>query len=162
MRNFAFTVLLAALWATILCSAPVPSRSNPIRVLLIDGQSGGPYHNWQITSRVLKKELEDAGLFEVTVATSPRFGEDFSNFKPDFSSYNAVVLNYDAPDWPPDLHQQLEQFVKNGGGLIIVHAADNAFPDWQAFNQMIGIGGWRNRSEKSGPSVVFQRRQARP
>ena len=43
MRNFAFTVLLAALWATILCSAPVPSRSNPIRVLLIDGQSGGPY-----------------------------------------------------------------------------------------------------------------------
>jgi hypothetical protein len=133
----------------------VPSRSNPIHVLLLDGQSGGPYHNWQLTSRVLKKELEDAGLFEVTVATSPRFGEDFANFKPDFAKYQAVVFNYDAPDWPLDLRQQLEQFVKNGGGLIIVHASDNAFPDWQAFNQMIGIGGWRNRSEKSGPLWYF-------
>ena len=151
MRNFALAILLTALWPAILCSAPGPSRSNPIRVLLLDGQSGGPYHNWQLTSRVLKKELEDAGLFEVTVATSPRFGEDFSTFKPDFSNYQAIVFNYDAPDWPLDLRQQLEQFVKNGGGLIIVHAADNAFPDWQAFNQMIGIGGWRNRSEKSGP-----------
>jgi hypothetical protein len=155
MRSFAFAILVTALWTTILCSAPVPSRSNPIHVLLLDGQSGGPYHNWQLTSRVLKKELEDAGLFEVTVATSPRFGEDFANFKPDFAKYQAVVFNYDAPDWPLDLRQQLEQFVKNGGGLIIVHASDNAFPDWQAFNQMIGIGGWRNRSEKSGPLWYF-------
>jgi uncharacterized protein len=155
MRNFGFAILVTALWATILCSAPVPSLSNPIRVLLLDGQSGGPYHNWQLTSRVLKKELEDGGLFQVTVATSPRFGEDFANFKPDFAKYQAVVFNYDAPDWPLDLRQQLEQFVKNGGGLIIVHASDNAFPEWQAFNQMIGIGGWRNRSEKSGPLWYF-------
>ena len=110
MRKLAFAILLTAVWTTMLCSSPVPSHSNPIRVLLLDGESGGPYHNWQLTSRVLKKELEDAGLFEVTVATSPRFGEDFSNFKPDFSSYQAIVFNCDAPDWPLHLRQHLEQF----------------------------------------------------
>jgi hypothetical protein len=99
----------------------------------------------------LKKELEEAGIFRVTVATSPRFGEDFSTFQPDFSSYQAVVLNYDAPDWPAGLRTQLEQYVKSGGGLVVVHAADNAFPSWTAFNQMTGIGGWRDRSEKAGP-----------
>jgi hypothetical protein len=34
---------------------------------------------------------------------------------------------------------------------VIVHAADNAFPDWPAFNEMTGIGGWRNRNEQAGP-----------
>ena len=33
----------------------------------------------------------------------------------------------------------------------MVHAADNSFPDWPAYNQMIGIGGWRNRDEHAGP-----------
>jgi type 1 glutamine amidotransferase len=32
-----------------------------------------------------------------------------------------------------------------------VHAADNAFPDWPAFNLMTGIGGWRHRDEHAGP-----------
>ena len=95
-------------------------------------------------------------LFQVTVATSPQFGGDFSNFQPKFSDYKAIVWNYDAPDWPADLRSQLEEYVTNGGGLVIVHAANNAFPDWPAYNQMSGVGGWRNRSEKSGPYWYFK------
>jgi type 1 glutamine amidotransferase len=41
--------------------------------------------------------------------------------------------------------------VKNGGGFVPVHAADNAFPRWDAFNEMIGVGGWRGRREQAGP-----------
>ena len=111
---------------------------------------------------MLKKELEDTGLFRVSIATSPKFGEDFSNFKPEFSRYQAIVLNYDAPDWPADLRAQLEQFVNKGGGLIVVHGADNAFPGWQAFNRMTGVGGWRGSTEKSGPLWYLKERQAGP
>lgn len=156
MKRIFFAALLAILESTALCAAPSPLNAKQIRVLLLDGQSGGPYHAWPLTSTVLKKELEDAGIFSVTLATSPRFGEDFSNFKPDFGGYQAIVLNYDAPDWPANLREQLEQYVKNGGGLVVVHAADNSFPDWPAFNQMIGIGGWRGRTEKSGPMWYFK------
>ena len=95
MKSICLTVLLAIVGSTALRAAPAPSNANPIRVLLVDGQSGGPYHVWQLTSDVMKKELEDARLFRVTVATSPRFGEDFSNFKSDFNNYQAVILNYD-------------------------------------------------------------------
>ncbi|MGC2831175.1 MAG: ThuA domain-containing protein [Candidatus Acidiferrum sp.] len=156
MKRVVFSIFLAIVSSTALFAGRTPSQSKPIRILLIDGESGGPYHAWQLTSAVMKQELEDAGLFHVTVATSPRFGEDFSNFKPDFSSYQAIVLNYDAPDWPANLREQLEQYIKTGGGLVIVHAADNAFPDWKAFNEMIGVGGWRGRSEKSGPLWYFK------
>ncbi len=63
------------------------------------------------------------------------------------------MLNYDAPDerWPASLKTSFEDFVKGGGGLVAVHAADNAFPGWPAFNEMIGVGGWRNRAESAGP-----------
>ena len=41
--------------------------------------------------------------------------------------------------------------MKNGGGFVSVHAADNAFAQWPEYNEMIGIGGWEGRNEKSGP-----------
>jgi type 1 glutamine amidotransferase len=128
----------------------------PIRVLILDGQSGGPYHDWKLTTAVLRKELEDAGIFRVSVASSPQTGQDFGSFHPEFAGYQVVVSNLDAPDWPADLRQQLEQFVSGGGGLVVVHAADNAFPDWPAWNRMTGIGGWRGRTEKAGPYWYFQ------
>src|SRR5271170_1246630 len=156
MKRLIIVILLAIVTSTTLWQARGASKANPIRLLLLDGQSGGPYHDWQLTTAVMKKELQDAGIFSVTVATSPKFGEDFSSFKPEFSKYQAIVLNYDAPDWPADLREQLENYVKNGGGLVIVHAADNSFPDWAAYNQMIGIGGWRNRTEKAGPMWYFK------
>jgi type 1 glutamine amidotransferase len=128
----------------------VAMHAGRIRVLLLDGQSGGPYHNWRLTTPVLRKELEETGLFAVTVVTAPQDG-DFSNFSPDFSHYQAILSNYDAPDWPQELRLKLEKFVSSGGGLVVVHAADNAFPDWTEYNRMIGVGGWRGRTEKAGP-----------
>jgi type 1 glutamine amidotransferase len=122
-----------------------------IRVMILDGQSGGAYHNWRLTTPVLKKELEETGLFDVTVMTAPASDGDFSNFEPNLSHYQAIVMNYDGPDWPEDLRARFEHYVSNGGGLVVVHAADNAFPDWAAYNQMIGIGGWRKRTEAAGP-----------
>jgi uncharacterized protein len=87
------------------------------------------------------------------VVTAPPADGDFSGFTPAFSTYQVVVLNYDAPDerWPAVLKISFEQYVKNGGGVVSIHAADNAFPNWQAFNEMIGIGGWRGRRDQAGP-----------
>jgi len=123
----------------------------PIRVMLLDGESAGPYHKWRVTTPVLKKELDETGLFDVDVVTASP--SDLSTFTPVFSRYQVVVLNYDAPDdrWPAALKSSFEDFVKSGGGLVAVHAADNAFPGWPAFNEMIGVGGWRSRAESAGP-----------
>lgn len=149
-------IFLAVFLGLLLCVPALSRAAQPIRVLLVDGQSGGAYHNWQLITPVLKRELEETGLFQVTVLTSPRSDGDFSNFKPDFSPYQVIVSNYDAPDWPEYLRTQFEQYMRNGGGLVVVHAADNAFPNWPAFNEMIGIGGWRNRTEQAGPMWYYK------
>ena len=30
------------------------------------------------------------------------------------------------------------------------------FPNWVAFNEMIGVGGWRGRTEKAGPFWYYK------
>ena len=125
-----------------------------IHVLILDGESGGPYHNWKAETPVLKAELDETGLFDTEVVTAPAAGGDFyGQFHPDWSKYQVVVFNYDAPDdrWPAEVKESFEKYMKNGGGLVTVHAADNAFPKWEAYNEMIGIGGWRGRTETAGP-----------
>jgi len=132
--------------------------ASPMKVMLLDGESGGPWHKWQLTTPVLKKVLDETGLFQVDVVTAPPAGGDFAAFAPKFEAYRAIVLNYDAPDerWPDALKRVFEQYVTNGGGVVVVHAANNALPHWTAYNEMIGIGGWRDRTEKSGPYWFFK------
>jgi type 1 glutamine amidotransferase len=140
----------------IICAGFFAEAAPAIRVMILDGESGGTYHKWQQVTPVLKLELEETGLFQVDVVTAPKWGEDFSAFKPDFGKYQVVVSNYDSPDWPAELKPAFERYMNDGGGFVSVHAADNAFPNWPEYNKMIGIGGWRDRDETSGPYWFFK------
>ena len=143
--------------AIVLLAAARPAQS-PIPVMLLDGESGGPYHDWARTTPALKAMLDETKLFAVTVVTAPPAGGDFAAFRPDFAKYRAVVLNYDAPDdrWPESLKSSFETYVRGGGGVVAVHAANNAFPGWPAYNEMMGVGGWRGRTEKAGPYWYYR------
>jgi hypothetical protein len=144
--------------AVVLSVVLMAQTAAPIPVMILDGESAGTYHKWQLVTPVLKKQLDETGLFQVDVVTAPPANGDFSSFKPDFSKYKVVVFNYDAPDdrWSADLKASFEKYVQGGGGFVSVHAADNAFPNWVAFNEMIGVGGWRNRTEKAGPLWYYK------
>ena len=146
---------IAVVTLSVLIAGAVPPAPS-ISVMILDGQSGGTYHAWQQVTPVLKKQLEDTGLFRVDVVTSPVSTGDFSNFKPDFTKYQVIVSNYDAPEWPADLKASFEKYMTDGGGFVAVHAADNSFPNWKAYNEMIGIGGWRGRNQNAGPLWYFK------
>jgi len=140
---------LLALWSSAAVAAP-------IKVMILDGASAAAYHDWKLTTQVMKRELEETGIFDVTVVSAPPADGDFSGFHPDFAKYQVVVSNYDAQDWPAPLKAEFEAYMKDGGGLVAVHGADNAFPDWAAYNEMMGVGGWRKRDAPAGPKWYFQ------
>jgi type 1 glutamine amidotransferase len=125
----------------------------PHKALIVDGQNN---HNWQETTPVLQSLLEETGLFSVDVATSPAKGQDMSGFQPKFADYDVVVSNYTGDEWPEATKKALVQYVSGGGGLVIYHAANNAFPNWSEYNEMIAIGGWGGRNEKSGPYLYWK------
>ncbi len=67
-------------------------------------------------------------------------------WRPKFADYDVVVDNYNGPDWQTPVQADLVQFVQNGGGLIVVHGANNCFRNWDEFNRMIGLG-WRKAND---------------
>lgn len=149
-KLFLLMVLLLLLFSASIVTAA------PIKTLIIDGRQNKA-HDWVTTTPVLKKCLESTGLFSVEVATLPPLGQSVSRFHPRFSDYRLLVLNFDDDEaWPQDTQTAFLDFVSRGGGVVVYHAADNAFPQWKEYNEIIGVGGWRNRDEKSGPYIRFR------
>jgi type 1 glutamine amidotransferase len=164
--------------ATTFVLATSATAADKLKVLIVDGQNN--HAVWPKSTIMMKEYLEKSGLFEVEVART-RFISNYKReeawlplagtgesekkekpvpdpaFSPDFSKYKAVVSNFGfgAADWPEQTRRNLETYMKNGGGLVVVHAANNSWGDWQEFNRMIGLGGWGGRNEKTGPYVYY-------
>jgi len=148
--------LVCLLWPLLVCQWVLDSAAaEKLKVLIVDGQNN---HNWRATTPVMKKALEEAGIFTVDVATSPE-GPDLAGFRPEFAAYDAVVSNYNGHPWSPATQDDFVAYVRGGGGFVCVHAADNSFPAWKEYNEMIGLGGWGGRSEASGPYVYYRDEQ---
>ena len=79
---------------------------------------------------------------ELLKGEKPALDAAWAKWSPDFSKYAAVVLNYNGPAWPEPMRKAFVEYVRGGGGVFLVHAANNGFTDWPEFNEMIGLG-WR-------------------
>jgi hypothetical protein len=120
------------------------------KTLIITGQNN---HNWKASSPVLKQILDETGLFTSQIVITPDKGGDMKSFDPDFSKYKLVVLDYNGDSWSEKTNAAFVEYVNNGGGVVIYHAADNSFPGWKEYNEMTGLGGWGERNQKDGPYV---------
>ena len=162
----------------ILLTIVTPIDAHTIRVLIVDGQNN--HKDWPKTTAMMKGFFEQMGCFEVDIARTKftwnggQLAEEYPlddhiervdlpqpksdpDFRPEFSKYEVVVSNlgHAAAAWPKETEIAFERFVKQGGGFVVVHAADNSFPHWPAYNRMIGLGGWGGRNEAAGPYVYL-------
>lgn len=134
--------LLMATLVSLSCTA-APKLS----ALVIDGLNN---HDWAAGTRAIQSILEGSGRFTVTVSTWPA--------KPDFRGYDVVISNFngghtaEGTRWPHEVEQALESYVRGGGGLVVFHAANNAFLNWPEYNDMIGLG-WRDKTFGGGIAI---------
>lgn len=168
---------IPVLAVSLMCSLSA-TAAEKLKALIVDGQNN--HAVWPKSTVMMKEYLEKTGMFEVDVART-KFISNFQrekdwlplagapeaegrdkpmpdpDFAPDFTKYNIVVSNfgYGAADWPEGTRKKFEDYMKNGGGLVVVHAANNSWANWPEFNKMIGLGGWGGRNEKSGPYVYY-------
>lgn len=133
----------------------VHRRSAPLRVLIVDGINN---HDWRRATAGISRILGRTGLFAVEVSTSPPRGalaKEWDFWKPEFSRYDVIVNNFNGGEsnqgiqWPDRVEEALETYLRAGGGLVVWHAANNAFLPWAAYNQMIGLG-WRKKTYGRG------------
>jgi type 1 glutamine amidotransferase len=148
-----------------LCLAAAPllaSAGRPISVLVVDGINN---HDWRAGTAGIKSILDETGKFRVDVSTTPPAGSPagaWDSWRPEFSRYQVVVNNFngghlkDGIRWPARVEQAFSAYLKNGGGVVNFHAANNAFLEWADYNEMIGLG-WRDKS--FGPGLIIDQNE---
>jgi hypothetical protein len=156
MTRYGWCLLAALLGVAAMAAAPVSAAdAAKVNVLIIDGQNN---HSWATTTPPIKAMLEKTGRFTVEVCTTPpkpdpkadeaakkTRQEAWAKFRPDFSKYQVVFCNYNdygkGDPWPGEVNKALETYMKSGGGLVIYHAANNAFANtgWTEWHKMVGL-----------------------
>lgn len=140
--------LFALVTFPILAPAAVPTTapSGKIKVLLVDGFSN---HDWRKNTAILKAILEPTSLFDLDVSTCPpnASAPGYNEWRPAFKGHDVVIqtcnnIDRAGPPWTKEVQTDFENYVRDGGGVYIYHSAQNAFADWPAYNDIIGLG-WR-------------------
>jgi uncharacterized protein len=134
------------------------AEESKIRVLIVDGINN---HDWRTTTEAVRQFLSATGRFTVDVSTSPPADASQSawdQWRPPFAHYQVVIVNFNGghnPDgirWPAPVEIAFEDYARSWGGVVMLHAANNAFLKWEAYNEMIGLG-WRDRNFGPGLAV---------
>ena len=138
-------------------AAGLARAQKKLSILVIDGINN---HDWQASTRVIRAVLEASGRFIVNVSTSPSKeapASAWGAWRPEFHRYDAVVSNFngghlaDGVRWPGPVERAFESYLQNGGGFVSYHAANNAFLEWDSYNEIIGLG-WRDIT--FGPGLI--------
>jgi tetratricopeptide (TPR) repeat protein len=135
-------------------------------------EAAEPGDSWLIRDEVwalhgMGRDSEARSLLRIVNEGVERpFRMGFGNsWWPPFSAYDVVIQNYNdingGPPWPAAVRADFENFVRGGGGVYIFHSGQNAFDDWPAYNEIIGLG-WRKKDygsaiaiSDSGERVVY-------
>jgi hypothetical protein len=113
---------------TLALTAATYGADGKLSALIIDGANN---HDWAAGTRAIRSILEGSGRFTVDVASYPAW--------PGLSHYDVVINNFngghlaDGKRWNRAQEMELEKFVSGGGGLVVFHAANNAFLNWPAY-----------------------------
>jgi len=137
---------LRFLCLTALVSFPLHALGRkPIRVMIIGGQNN---HDWRKSTPFMEKLLNKAPHIEATVCNAPIKGsskEAREAWKPQFNEYDCILLDYNGEMWPEAVQKDFVDYVRAGGGVLVIHAANNSFTGWRAYEQMVGLL-WRDKS----------------
>ncbi|MGC8742841.1 MAG: ThuA domain-containing protein [Verrucomicrobiia bacterium] len=121
------------------------------RILIVTGNDY-PGHEWKKTTPALTNLLSKDPRLKVDVLYDPnKLGEV------DLKQFDAVILhfmNWETTSPPARARANLEQFVKNGKGLMLIHFACGAWQDWKEFRQIAGRV-WNPKFRPHDPRGVF-------
>ena len=120
------TILLAAL----VVGGAVGAQDR-IPVLLITGANN---HDWEYTSNELEKILEGTGRFDVTSTADPAS----TLATEDLGRYRLFFLDYNGKRWGEAAEKRFLDAVRGGTGVVVMHAADNAFTGWKDYEALVG------------------------
>jgi type 1 glutamine amidotransferase len=125
----------------------------PKRVLIVTGEDYKG-HKWQLTTPVLKAQLAQDSRFLVEVT------EDLKLLRsPSLHDFDVVVMHF--KNYDPELpgrqgYDNLARFVRDGGGLVLVHFACGAFQEFKDDFVKLAGRAWNPELRGHDPHGMFR------
>ena len=125
------------------------------KVVILTGDQH-PAHHWKDTTLALMHAMELDPRCRVEVSESP---EAWLSDASHLHGIDLLVMNYcnwESPGWGAQARERLDQFVRRGGGLAVIHFANGAFhaslpgaetSDWPGYQKLV-----RRVWDHDGPS----------
>lgn len=135
------TAIVSVLAASVFAQAAEPRR--PLRVLIFSGLNN---HDWKTTTPSIEEAFKACKRFgAVDIIEDPARCDAAT-----FAKYDVIVSNWTPyPDtarlWPETTEKAFLDFVRNGGGFVVFHAAACTFQVWPEFQQIIALT-WKEKS----------------
>jgi uncharacterized protein len=120
----------------------------PNRVLILSGANN---HDWAATTPLIQKTLADSGM-EVDIC------EQTSGITSDMLlSYDVIVSNFNNFKdkdivWPKETKLAFLDFIRNGGGHVVLHAGGSSFYNWDEYHHIAASWG---KQTQHGPVHDF-------
>jgi len=105
----------------------------PIKTLILTGTHN---HDWERTTPFIANLMNESGRFAVDVTEQP---EEVLEDAGKLAGYQLLFDNYNGEMWSEAARANFEKSVAGGAGLVIYHAANNAFTGWTEFEKMCGF-----------------------
>jgi hypothetical protein len=132
-------VIAFAVMPLLLNAQPQPGR---LKALILTGESDTQYHDWRVSTPFLRSLLERTGRFDVKVVERVS-GLDAESLRP----FDLLVLNYMGPRWSSRTEQAVEEFVRQGKGLISFHGVT-----YGPIYGMVFDGRWKAGADTGWPA----------
>ncbi len=133
MRSVLLPFLIVFLLGIVSAVQGAGEKTAPVgTLLLITGADRA--HDWRASLPDLRKALEDGG-FKVVVTEDP-----WVLTTEGMKAYDGIVMQaYPDERWPKPVEAAFISLIRGGMGIGIVHSANNSFPGWSEFEDMVGL-----------------------
>ena len=116
--------------------------AGPIKTLIVGGGSSHDFNRWY-------KQADSATLAKDGFATVT-YTSNIPSVQPMLSQIDVLYLSNNQPMADPQLRQAIFDFVKNGKGIVLAHAATwYNHRDWPEYNRQL-VGGGARSHERYG------------
>jgi len=107
-----------------------------IETLLITGANN---HDWKRSAPYCRDLLQNSGRFNVHLTENPCEQLGNQNL---LAKYHLLFMDYNGPAWDDTSKANFVEAIRNGIGVCILHAADNAFEGWKEYEEICALC-WR-------------------
>ncbi len=147
-------LFLALVSSAFAASAPTrPAAPPPLRLLILTGRNN---HNWRRTTPPLVRMYRNSARFRVDLTEDPTVctAEFLDQYDVIVSNWSAWPNVNDRP-WGPAVEKAFLDFIANGKGFVLFHAASATFHNWPEYQRIVGAT-WKRGTTGHGRIHTFK------